>query len=127
MQALFSLVTKQPQLLAAHADAYSDLIVHEVNAVSGAWRNVLLYSMLSMLLGTVGGVLTGVALMLWAVMPLAQAPMGWLLWATPLAPLVLALACAQTAKSNARAFAFADLRQQFKADMSMLSDTRKMP
>lgn len=126
MQALFSLVTKQPQLLAAHADAYSDLIAHEVNVVSGAWRNVLLYAALSMLLGTVGSVLSGVALMLWAVMPLAQTPLAWLLWATPLVSLVLALACAQTAKKHAKTFAFVDLRQQFKADMSMLSNARKM-
>ena len=38
MHALLTLVTRQPQLLADHAEAYGELVSAELARVSGAWK-----------------------------------------------------------------------------------------
>jgi uncharacterized membrane protein YqjE len=70
----------------------------------------------------VAAVLGGVALMLWAVIPADQIQAPWALIATPLVPLLVAVACLLLDQSQARTRAFEHVRQQVKADVAMLRE-----
>ncbi len=124
LQSIFRLITTQPQLLLDHVEAYSELVVEEIAQVSSAYQRRLLYGVLAILLFALGITFTGIALLLWATVPIAQIHSPWMLWLVPLTPLVLALVCGVVAKNNARQGAFNDLRSQLKADMAMLRTTK---
>jgi hypothetical protein len=119
---LLRLVTQKPQLLLAHADAYSELVGQEIAQASNTWRCRLLFGASALLLLSMAGVLAGVAGMLWAVVPAAQIHSPWLLWFIPLIPLALAAICLQRVKSYARRSVFFDLRMQIATDASLLRE-----
>ncbi len=125
MHPLFHLLVTRPQLLADHAEAYTELVAAEMPRVSSAWtRKAVLFGVAlgGLLLGLT---LAGVALMLWAVNPALQLPAGWALIGVPLVPLVAALACLMAARSGSEREAFEVVRQQFKADMAMLREAAR--
>jgi hypothetical protein len=68
----------------------------------------------------VGAVLTGVALMLWAVIPPADMNAPWALVLAPLVPLGLAVGCWVAAQSHAGPRAFEQMRRQLREDAAML-------
>ncbi len=127
LQSLFRLITTQPQLLVDHAEAYSELVVEEIADVSSTYKRIALFSVLALLLATLGATFAGVALLIWAAAPSAQIHAPWLLWIVPITPLVLALVCGLAAKTNSRQGAFTDLRSQLKSDLAMLRDTKVAP
>ncbi|NDP40045.1 MAG: hypothetical protein GZ093_15050 [Rhodoferax sp.] len=119
---LFLLIATRPQLLADHAEAYAELVATEVGHVSTTWkRRALLYAVALGCLA-VGAVLAGVALMLWAVIPVASMHAPWVLFAAPVVPMVLALWCLLAARSPGDSSGFDTIRQQMKADLAMLRE-----
>ena len=71
---------------------------------------------------SVAVVLAGVALMLWATTPAASVQALWVLIATPLAPLAVALGCLLAARAPVEDRPFDKVRRQVEADMAMLRE-----
>lgn len=117
-----TLVTGQRQLLAEHAEAYAELVQAEAAALGTAWRRQAVLGALALSSAAVAVVLGGVALMLWAVIPPATGQTPWLLVAVPLLPLALAGVCALLAQQPAAAAPFGSLREQLRADWSLLRE-----
>jgi hypothetical protein len=115
---LLRLALARPDLLAHHASAYAELAVDNARAVVADWQWRLVgWALLA------GGlllcmVLGGVALMLYGAV--AAPPTPWLLWAVPLAPLLLALIGGWLARWPGAPRRGASVAQQFEADLSLL-------
>lgn len=123
MHGLLRLLATQPQLLADHAEAYAELAATELGEASVQWRRSALLQVLGLCGVSAGVVLAGVALMLWAAVPIAQIHAPWALVAAPLLPAALGLGCLMAARRCGRAAAFAGVRRQWQADLAMLRET----
>jgi hypothetical protein len=119
---LLHLVATQPQLLAAHAEAYAELVAAEIGTVSALWKRRALLNAVGLCCLGVAAVLAGVALMLWAVIPAADIQAPWALVAAPLLPVAVAVVCLMAARARGDASGFDKLRQQVKADIMMLRE-----
>lgn len=119
---LLRLLATKPQLLADHAEGYAELVGEEIASVSTSWkRRAMLYAAALCCLG-VAVVLAGVALMLWATTPAASVQAFWVLIATPLAPIVVALGCLLVARTPVEGRPFDNVRRQVAADMALLRE-----
>ncbi len=116
------LITQRPHLLLEHVDAYSDLFAQEMTHASRAWTYRAILGLAAIVLICGAGILAGVGFMLWAVMPPEQIHAPWLLWATPILPLVAGLTCAQVAKKHLQNRVFSDFRLQIKGDLALLRE-----
>ena len=116
---LLQVAVTQPDLLIDHAEAYAELIDAEIinfRTVYGrrAWLGASRLFLLAM-----GLMLSGVAVMLYAVSPQPDQKALWILIATPAVPVALAWAC-HTALQKPVALPFDSLRRQIKTDIQML-------
>ncbi len=116
------LVTQKPHLLLEHVDAYSDLFAQELTYAARTWTHRTILGLAAILLLCGAGMLAGIGVMLWSVMPQQQIHAPWLLWATPVVPLVLSLVCAQRVKSHMQNRVFSDFRLQIKGDLALLRE-----
>jgi hypothetical protein len=122
MHPMLHLIASRPSLLAQHAGAYAELVNAEVQAfVAFGKRRALLMAMALFSVGT-SAVLTGVALMLWGVLPQANMQAPWALVAVPVVPALLALVCFISARSASSTVGFDNLRAQVQADMALLTE-----
>lgn len=122
MHPLLHLAASQPQWLAAHAEAYADLVADEIGQASLTLRRRALLGAVGLCGGVVAVALAGVALMLWAVVPASAIHAPWALVLAPLAPALVCAACLFTNGAVRRGTAFATLRQQLKADFVLLRE-----
>lgn len=120
MQPVLRLLTTQPQLLADHAQAYAELVTLESARLAAQWQRRALLAALAVGAVLVAAVLVGVAVLLWAVLPVQSAAVAWIFIAVPLLPLVAAWVCWWAARSRADVAAFAGVRQQLCADWLLL-------
>lgn len=124
MPPLLRVLASQPRLLADHAEAYVDLLAEETHSAAAAWAHRLWWAALSLCAGAVAGVLAGVAAMLWVVLPQVGSSAAWLLLATPMVPLFLALWALHVSRAAAAGPVFSGMREQLRFDMDMLRETR---
>ncbi len=119
MHALLHLIASRPQLLADHAQAYGTLLTTEFANWSNVWRRRALLLAIALFCCLVACILTGVALLLWALMPLAaaQAPVSLIM--VPLVPLALGVGCLFAARSKPDRAILERVREQLKADLAM--------
>jgi hypothetical protein len=117
---LIQVLATRPELVAEHVAGYSGLVAAQAQqaATQLRLRAALAAGLLIGLAAAVG--LGGVALMLWAALPLAQMPMPALLWLVPLLPLVVAGACAIALKQHPMAWGLQVLGEQLAADAALL-------
>jgi hypothetical protein len=116
------LLTAQPQLVLDHAGFYVDWLVSQLSHACARWRWRLILFAVAIASVGVAVVLAGVALMLAATMP-AVGPLAiWVLVATPLFPLVLALACAAALRSKPQEGIIDQLKVQINEDMLMFRE-----
>jgi len=120
MSPLLTLLATQPQLLAEHLQGYSALLNEELRLATQRWRRQALLQVAAFCSLSVALVLGGMALMLWAVTEVVHERTLWVLWATPMLPLVTAVVCLLMARQPANTEAFANLSRQVNADMAML-------
>ena len=119
---LLRLAATEPQLLGEHVEAYAALLGEEAKEVSTSWiRRIVLYAVAGVM-GLVGLILVGVALLFWAAVPTDQYNAGWALIVIPLVPLVVAAICAFSARSKPVVAAFEKIKQQLNADVAMLRE-----
>jgi type IV secretory pathway VirB3-like protein len=122
MYTLFRLGVTQPALLAGHAQAYVGLLSAELVDASALWqRRLWLNALLLSCLG-VSLVLAGVALMLWAVIPIEFMRAPWALLLVPMVPAGAALWCLRQVRAQRSDAAFVDLLNQVRADLAMLRE-----
>lgn len=122
MHPLFHLIATRPQLLAEHMEAYAELVSADMGIVSASWKRGALLNAGALVCLLLAAILGGVALMLWAVIPVAQMQAPWALWAVPLPLFAIALACFVSAHAPPESRAFDNLRRQVKADMALLRE-----
>lgn len=116
---LLRLVVTRPQLLADHAEAYAGLVSEEIlRAVAGVKKRVVLSAVAIGLLG-LAVVFGGIALMLWAAIPVASMAAPWALLAVPGVPALMGVVCLLLGRGEPEA-AFSELKQQMTADMDLL-------
>ena len=117
---LFRLIASQPQMLADHVEAYSDLVSEEVALAAGQLKRKAVSAVLLVVLALVAALLAGVALMLWAVTPPDNVHAPWALVIVPLIPALAAAGCWFSAKSPDKGQGFAGIKAQLAADAAML-------
>jgi uncharacterized membrane protein YqjE len=117
---LFITMAKEPGLFLEHADAYADLAVAEL----AGWRNRLqqraMLAAAAALLALLGLGLAGVAGLIAAAIPWQSMPMPWVLWALPLALLLLAAFLGWRVQQLGDDGAFKSLREQVAQDLATL-------
>jgi hypothetical protein len=118
---LLRLAATHPQLLADHAAAYAELVGDEMGKTLSAWKRTVLFNALGVGLLLVGTLLTGVALMLWALIPVPDDRAYWALIAVPAIPAAVALLCLLAGRQPV-AGAFAEVKQQLAHDLVMLRE-----
>ena len=122
MHPLLILLVTKPQLLVDHAQAYAALCHEDWGLAHNAWQKRFLWQAVALFSLSVAVVLGGVAVMLWAVTPVAQMHQPWVLWLTPAVPLLVAFMALRRAKQHSRGQAFANLSRQISADLALLRE-----
>jgi Putative Actinobacterial Holin-X, holin superfamily III len=116
------LVTARPELLADHAEAYAELFASELGSAGSSLKRQVLLNGLALCGLGVGAVLAGVALMLWAVLPMAQSQAPWALLVVPVLPFIMAGICLLAASRYAKLKPFSHIRRQMAADLAMVRE-----
>jgi uncharacterized membrane protein YqjE len=119
---LLRLIATRPELVADHAQAYAELVGNEVSRSTDQWKQRTIYGALALCLLGVGTVLAGVAVMLWATMPLDQLHAPWALVAAPSLPLLVALWSIVQARRPSTTGGFGQVKEQLAADLAMLRE-----
>lgn len=119
---LFRLIASQPQMLADHVEAYTELVGQEVGGLATEWKRRAALGAVALCSGGVAVVLAGVAVMFWAVSPPENIQAPWALVLVPALPALLALWCYLSSRSSAGKQGFSALREQFAADTAMLRE-----
>lgn len=119
---LLKLLAAKPHLLAHHAGAYAELAALQAGEALRLLRRRTLMASCAAAAALLGAVLAGVALLLLAVVPLAQMPAPWLLAAAPALPLALAAMLWLRLHSTPLVLPFEPLQAQWAADAQLLAD-----
>lgn len=119
---LLRLASRQPQLLADHLQAYSALVASEMGLAATQFKRDLGLRVLGYGAAAAAALLGAIALMLWAVVPVASMNQPWVLVAVPLLPAALACWALSRAKTSETAPAFAHLKRQWAADAALLRE-----
>ena len=119
---LFRLATREPEILADHVEAYSELIVGELSTAASRWRRRVVLGVVGYVSLLVAGLLFAVALMLWAVVPVTTMNEPWVLLGVPLVPAIFGLWASISARNGTDAETFVTLRRQWAADREMLRE-----
>ena len=111
----------RPQLLVQHAKAYGDLLLEEGRRTLAS---LVLHAVLYAAAGVLGGlglVFGGIALLLYAALP-GELRNGWLLVALPCGSVLGASACVVLARALPIRITFDIVERQIKADIDMLHE-----
>jgi uncharacterized membrane protein YqjE len=119
---LFRLIASRPQMIADHVEAYSALIAEEVGAATSGWKRRLVLGAVGLCCAGVALVLGGVALMLWACLPIDDMRAPWALLAVPGVPALGAIGCYIGLRTAATGNGFKAIREQLSADAAMLRE-----
>lgn len=124
---LFRLIASRPQMLADHVEAYSDLVAQEVDALADGWKRRALLTVVAGVSVALALVFAGIAIMLWAVVPVDSMHSPWVLVSVPAVPLLITLGCWFGLKRTVTTKGFKTVREQFAADVAMLREVSAAP
>ena len=119
---VLQLLTAEPQLAMDHVGFYVEWLGSEVSRASEWWRRRLVLIAMAIASLGVACVLAGVAVMLAASLSTISPSTGWVLVATPLLPLLVALACAVVLRSRPQERIMDQLKLQISQDMLMFRE-----
>lgn len=115
---------RRPHLLAVHAKAYGDLLLEEGRrTLSSLALHAALYAAAGVL-GLLGLLFGGVALLLYAAVP-GELRSGWLLAALPCASMLIAAACVLVARVLPVNCTLDVVGRQVKADIDMIHEAEQ--
>lgn len=115
----------RPELISMHVQGYADLFCEESELLMRYARSRLLICAMgfsSLLLAVMWG---GIALLLWSALPTVDVRWAWVLWAFPLAWLVLAAGCWVVFRLLKHSVFFPRIREQIQLDVLALRQARK--
>ena len=119
---LLKLAVSQPHLLGEHVEAYAALAGEEMKKASSAWALRLGLFAGAGVLGILGVIWGGVALLIAAAVPSDDYPAGWALWVVPLTPIVIAAVLVLVGRTKTMERPFEVLKQQFGDDMAVIRE-----
>jgi len=117
---LFRLIVSDPQLLADHVEAYSELVAEEVGAVTTQLKKRAVLHAVSLVCIMVGVLLAGIAVLLWAAIPPDNMNSPLALFIAPCVPIVIGVCAHFAAKAPMAEHGFKTIREQLAADAAML-------
>jgi hypothetical protein len=117
---LFRLLVSEPQMLADHVEAYSELVAEEVGAVTTQWKRRAVLHAASLGCMVIAVMLIGMGLMLWAAVPIEGMNHPWALVIIPAVPLIAGIWAHFAAKAPVAEHGFKTIREQLAADAAML-------
>lgn len=117
---LFRLLVSEPQMLADHVEAYSELVSEEMGAVTAQWKRRALLHAVSVGFAAIAVMLIGMGLMLWAAIPPENMNSPWAVAVIPAVPLVMSVWAHFAAKAPVAEHGFKTIREQLAADAAML-------
>ena len=120
---LFRLATARPQLLAEHVSAYADLLAEELSSGAAGFKRRLVFQLVALAAFAVAAVLVGMAVMLWAALPMGSLNVPWVLVLVPALPAALGVWASAAADASGPAELFIALRRQLADDAAMLRST----
>ena len=118
---LLRLVFTQPQLLAEHAKAYTSLVSDEVSKLASISKKIAVLGVAALCFGLISAVLSGVGLMLWAVIIANEMKLSWALLAAPLIPGILCAYCSWL-MFNTKLNAFSEISNQIAEDINLIRE-----
>jgi len=119
---LFRTLATRPELLAEHLGAYAQLVSVEASETTAQLRDHALWAVGAALGVALGTGLAGTALLLLAVVPLADMPYPWLLAVVPAVPYVIAIFCVLRMRARPLDCSFELLREQVAQDTALLRE-----
>lgn len=119
---LLRLAASEPHLLGEHVEAYAALIGEEASKVGTSWAMRIGLYLGALALLTLGLILVGVSLLLFAAISASDMPARWAMFVVPATPLIGAVVCILMARSRPIGKAFDNVRKQLEADMAVLRE-----
>ncbi len=115
------ILAKNPEILADHAEAYTDLIAESVKSMVIDWRRRAICDVAIAICLLLFMVFAGVAAMLWGTSTTVNIQGLYLLFGVPLLPLLVAIALwLFSSKRSYRTAALELVKQQVRADLAVL-------
>jgi hypothetical protein len=121
---LIKMLATRPEMLAEHVGAYAELAAAETAYAVEQMRTKALVGAGSALLGLIGLIFAGVALLLCGALPVDDMPAAWLLVVVPALPLLGAIGGALWLKSRPPTPSFSRLREQMERDNGLMQEAR---
>jgi hypothetical protein len=115
------ILARNPEILADHAEAYTDLVSDSLKSMMGHWRQRAICDIAVAFCVMLSAVFTGIAAMLWGVSAGVSFQALWLLVGIPVLPLLIALGLWQF--SHKRSYStegFEIVKRQIQADLAVL-------
>jgi hypothetical protein len=119
---LFRLATREPEVLAEHVEAYSELVAEELHTAATRWKRHLVLKVVGYAAFLLAGLLLTISLLLWAVVPVTAMNEPWVLLVVPLVPAIVGLWASRSARKAMGTETFATLRYQWAADRGLLRE-----
>lgn len=115
------ILAKNPEILADHAEAYTDLIAESLKSTVTDWRRRAICEAALAVCLLLFVLFAGVAAMLWGTSAAVSRLGLWLLYGIPLMPLLIAFCLWQfTSKRSYGTAAIEMVKQQVRADLAVL-------
>lgn len=119
---LIRLIASKPHLLAQHLGGYADLAAAQAaDAAQSLQRRLVLGAALAGC-ALVCAVMTGMSVLLVAVVPVSAMPAPWLLLVAPVLPGLAAAVLAWKLRGHGWTWSGAEWRAQFMADLQLLDE-----
>lgn len=122
---LIRLLATRPQLVATHLGGYVGLASAQAMEAMQSLQARMVWGAAAVAGLAAGSLLGGTALLLCAVVPIADMPAPWLLVATPGLPLLAGVACWLQARRKPLAWSLAPMQAQFAADAALLDELER--
>ena len=121
---LVYMLAHRPQMLVVHAQAYADLLSADASLALRQAKLKALLGLLTLCMSVVAMVLTGVAFMLWGVLPAIPMEWPWVLLTAPGVSWAMAMALAWATYRTPVSHALSEIKRQVYADMALCKELR---
>lgn len=119
---LVYMLAHRPKMLVVHAQAYADLLSADASLALRQAKVKALLGIMTLCMAIVAMVLTGVAVMLWGVLPSGPMEWPWIMLAAPGASWLMTLALAWATYRTPMGHALSEFKRQVYADMALCKD-----
>jgi hypothetical protein len=119
---LVYMLAHRPKMLVVHAQAYADLLSADASLALRQAKLKALLGIMTLCMTGVSFVLTGVATMLWGVLPAGPMVWPWIMLAAPGASWLMTLALAWATYRTPVSHALSEFKRQVYTDMALCKE-----